>query len=328
MRLVGGIVALAALGAAASGGGGYLLARGAQAALAQHPGQVTATALAPAGFPLALGVSAQGLSLADLREGVSWQTPAAQLSAPLWAPLDWQITAQLPQKLTLAGHSFTLTAQETGARIGLGLGTDLPLRRAQITLVAPRLTHEKANTSSLAATRISGTAEETETGRYALNGEISALALPPGLSEKLAPGAALPDLIESVTLTAQAGFDRPFALATDAEPRLETLDLEKLALDWGGHALTATGALTIDAHGFPEGRITVATQDWAAWLRIAHAAGLVSRDELPLLTSLGTYLAAQSPEGRVEVPLAFAAGLMSLGPVPFGPAPRLAAQRQ
>lgn len=328
MRLVGGIVALAALGAAASGGGGYLLARGARAMLAQHPGQITAASVSAAGFPLAIGVAAQGLTLADPREGVAWQSPAAQLSAPLWAPLDWQITAQLPQKLTLGGRPFTLSAEETGARIGLGLGTDLPLRRAAVALAAPRLTQENAPAPALAATRINATAEETETGSYALKGEIAALTLPPGLAKKLAPGAALPDVIESVTLTAQAGFDHPFALVTGAEPRLETLDLQALTLGWGGHALTASGALTIDAQGFPEGRITVATRDWAAWLRIAHAAGLVSRDAIPLLTSLGTYLAAQSPEGRVEVPLAFAAGRMSLGPVPLGPAPRLAAQRQ
>jgi len=329
MRWLGAVTALAALGAAASWGGGTLLARQAAEGFARlaAEGRGGAASVSATGFPLRIGAEVTAPALDFPEAGGRWQAPSAELAAPLWAPLDWRIAATAPQKLTLAGQRFTLAATDSVATLGLGLGAALPLRRATLTLDTPRLSAENASTPALAAQDVTATATRAGDGRWQIVAGARAVALPEGLTDSLAPGAGLPDVIETVTVDATASLDTPPALMADRMPALTALDLTRVHLAWGGRALDARGAITIDADGRPEGTITLSTKDWAAWLQVAVAAGLVEAKRVPMLATLGAYLAQQSKDGAVEVPLAFAQGRMSLGPVPLGRAPVLV-QRQ
>jgi len=324
MRAVSAGLTVLALAAAASWGGGEIVARGASAAFAQlaAEGRGAVAQVSATGFPLRIGARLSGLELADPAAGLHWTVPAAQVAAPLWAPLDWRADLEVPQELEVGSQHFRLTATQAQGDLGLGLGVDLPLRRAALRLGAPALQAEAASAPALAAETLTLVATG-EGASYAIDARAQALSLPPGFAARLAPGADLPDTIEMVTAAGVLDFASPVALRQTVAPALTGLRLDAARIRWGGQEVSASGQLAIDARGRPEGTINFATKDWAGWLKVAVAAGLVRREQVPMLTSLGTYLAAQSPEGAVTVPLAFAGGLMSLGPVPLGPAPVL-----
>lgn len=328
MRLWGWGFGALALAGLASWGGGQLAARGAAGALAQlsTEGRGAVQAVAPAGFPLAIGTRLEGLTLTDPTLGGTWAIPELTATAPLWAPLSWRAVPELPIGLTLGRSQFLLAGQEAEGGLRLGLGADLPVVGASLHMTEARLTAEGATAPSLALKALDFTA--TGTGaRHALTLSANALTLPPRLAAQLAPGAGLPDVIESLSAEGAVTLATPAVLTAATLPPLTEIDLTQARLLWGGREITASGQLSIDARGVPTGTLTLATKDWAEWLAVAQAMGAVKREQMPMLMGLGAYLAGQSGSGAVEVPLAFAKGLMSLGPLPLGPAPRFS-QRQ
>jgi hypothetical protein len=280
--------------------------------------------VAATGFPARLGVSVAALHLDDPASGFRWQLPQLDLAAPVWAPLDWQAQAALPQWLTLAGQRFELTGDSAAAAARFGLGPDLPLRGAGLHLAAPSLRAEAATGPSLAAQRLDvDVTSQDDPGSYQVTARLDALALPPGLVKTLAPGAQLPDLIERLSVEASVAFVQPLAALAQTGPKLRSVSLTEAALVWDGHRLSASGGVTVAPDGTLAGTITLAVSDWPVWLDLALAAGLVPPERKPMLASMAGYLAKQSPDGAVRVPLSFANGWMSLAALPLGPAPKL-----
>lgn len=320
MRLWGWSVTVLALAGLASWGGGQLVVQGARAGLAELAvsGQGSAEAVQAMGFPLAVGAQIKGLRLTDPALG-ALEFAAVQASAPLWSPLDWRAVPDLPAQVTLAGQSFTLEADAAEGGLRLGLGADLPLANAALSLTAAALTAKGATAPVLAVQSLSLAASGAG-ARYAVEAGAQALTLPPQVSTAL----ALPNTVETFTASGTLSFAAPVALVTAALPQLTEIDLTQAHLLWGGHGVSASGKLTISAQGGPEGTILLATKDWSAWLEVAQAAGLIERERMPMLMSLGAYMAGQSGTGEVQLPLTFAKGMMSLGPLPLGPAPRFA----
>ena len=320
MRLWGWGVTVLALAGLASWGGGQLVVQGARAGLAELAvsGQGSAKAVQAVGFPLALGARLEGLRLTDPALG-TLEFAAVQASAPLWSPLDWRAVPDLPAQVTLAGQRFTLGADAAEGGLRLGLGADLPLATAALSLTAAALTAEAATAPVLAVQSLSLSATG-EGARYAVEAGVQALRLPPQVGAAL----TLPDTIETLTASGMLSFAAPIALTAATVPPLTELDLTQAQVLWGGRGVSASGKLTITAQGVPEGTIMLATKDWAAWLEVAQAAGLIERERMPMLMGLGAYMAGQSGTGEVQLPLAFAKGMMSLGPLPLGPAPRFA----
>lgn len=314
----GALVGLAGL---ASWGGGQLVAQGARAALAGGPAEVRA--VQPSGFPLAIGAQLDGLVLSDPALGAGVVFDSVQATAPLWAPLEWRARPALPAQATLFGQRFTLAGQGAEAGLKLGLAADLPVQGATLSLADARLTAQAASAPALAVQTLSFSAT-ADGPRYAVQADLAALALPPGLSARFAPGANLPDVVESVTATGTVSFAQPVALSAATLPPPTEIDLAQARMLWGGREVLASGKLAVTTQGIAEGTIMLATKDWAAWLEVAQAAGLIGAERMPMLMGLAAYMAGQSGSGEVQVPLAFANGLMSLGPLPLGPAPRFA----
>lgn len=328
MRFWGWGVALLTVAGLASWGGGQLVAQGARAGLAQlaAEGGGEAQAVQAAGFPLAIGARVDGLTLTDTALGGQWEVARLRATAPLWAPLSWSARPTLPAQVTLAGRRFALAGEGAEGTLRLGLGSDLPVRDASFTLTAVSLTYEAATVPSLAVQSLS-LAATGEGAQYAIEAKAEALALPPRLGASLAPGAKLPDVIETLGATGTLSFASPVTLTAATLPPFTEIDLTQAQIVWGGREISASGKVVISPRGLPEGTITLATKDWAAWLEVAQAAGLLERKQLPMLMGLGAFMAGQSGTGEVQLPLAFAKGMMSLGPLPLGPAPRFA-QRQ
>jgi hypothetical protein len=76
--------------------------------------------------------------------------------------------------------------------------------------------------------------------------------------------------------------------------------------------------------GVPDGRITLKITNWRDLLRVARNAGLLPEPLMPTIERAFEILAGLSgPPDTLDAPLTFANGIVSFGPVPLGPAPRL-----
>lgn len=323
MRIWTGGALVLGLGVAAVWGAGEVLEAQTRAALAQTGGAVQGT-VAAEGFPTRIGLRLSDLAMTDPGLGVSWQVPKAHVSAPVWAPLSWQVQLEMPQRLDLGGQRFTLAATRAEARFEMGAAPDLPLRKARADLAEASLTYEPAAAPSLAMQALDMTAEAMpKPGVYAVRAKAEAIGLPPRLAAALTPQARLPDVIESLSLSATATLAAPLALTSSATPEVRGLDISAADLTWGGHRLSLAGSLAVDAQGYPEGLLTLALHDWQAWLDLARGAGLIAPERAAMAQAMAGQMAAQSPDGVVRLPIGFRGGMVSLMGLPLGPAPRL-----
>jgi hypothetical protein len=142
----------------------------------------------------------------------------------------------------------------------------------------------------------------------------------------LDPAQLLPEVVEGMAVTADVTFDAPwdrFAVEV-ARPQVTALDLSDLTAQWGGIQMRAAGELTVDAEGLPEGRITLKITNWRDLLQVAGNAGLVPAPLMPTVERALEILAGLSgPRDTLDAPLTFANGVLSFGPLPLGPAPRI-----
>jgi len=321
MRIWGWGLVLAGALTTASWGAGQALTYAAREALAARGSVAAAVAI---GFPKRIGTRLSDVTQSDPASGLVWQAKGIDLSAPVWAPLDWRADLALPQSLSWTGNRFTLGGRAARLDAGFGLGLSVPLRKAAIALQQASLTAEAAHSPSLALQSLDLMLQsEGAPERYQLSGEIAALALPKGLAQMLAPKAALPDTIERLSLAATLAFDRPFGVLEPAAPLLTALDLGGAELLWDGHRIGVSGQLTVSEAGTPEGTLTIALTDWPVWLDLGIETGIFPPQRRPMLETMAAYLAKQSKDGSVQLPLSFANGAMSLAAIPLGPAPRL-----
>ena len=320
MRCVGWVVVAALAVPAAGWGLGQVMAQRARLALS-GAGFARAETVEAAGFPARFGLDIGHLMVPIGAEG-HWFAPELRASAPLRAPLHWTLEPSLPQQLTLGGMHFTLTAAKAAGAVSLASRPVLPLQAAAAQLEAPALSYDATGATVLNARAVSASLDAGKAQTYRMTLRITGLTLPQGVAAALAPRSGLPDTIEDILLSADLAFDPAPSLA-GAPADLREITLTPSRITWGDSGLTASGTVTLDANGQPQGRILLSTRDWRNWLEFLIGSGIVAPDLEQVMTSFATYLAAQSPDGSLQLPLSFSEGMMSLGPVPLGPAPRL-----
>jgi len=275
------------------------------------------------GFPGRFALTIDAISLADPATGTGWQTSSLHLTSPSYQP--WHLTATLPDPLRVQTPTATITLTATGLQADLTL-TPLPsLPLDSITLEGHRLRATSSLGWQLAAdhARLATKANPTLTNAHDLSLRLTDLALDPALRAALARGSDLPARVELITIDAVARFSAPLdRYANQTRPHLTGLTLSHGLIRWGTLTLTASGSLTTDALGRAEGRIDLAVENWQPALDAALALGLIRAETAPTLARALTLLALQSGNPRsVDLPLTLHAGLISLGPMPLGPAP-------
>lgn len=323
---------------------------GAQAMLmqARAEGWGDAQSVSMAGFPSRFDLTFEHPELRDQNGAWSWSAPFAQLFALGYSPNE--VIAYVPsgQTIRVGDQSYKMTQADLRASLTVGYSTALPLEEAVAVATDPVLTPEGGNAPTLAADQLRLAIARVDKAQGALKGaanagalvmpaaayrlgaEVVNLTLPPDLAKELAPKAGLSDKVARIHFDAIAGLREPITRASTQEglPGLMTFSLSDLSLSWDGNDLSAKGNLTIDPSGYPEGTLDIRSASWRNWIDIARGLGLVGKDEVKLLRSVGGVMAAKNPDGALEVPLTFHDGLMSLGPIPLGPAPQFLAQRQ
>lgn len=277
------------------------------------------------GFPGRVDSRIEGLSLADPRGGWAWQAGGLDILQLAYKPQ--HIIAVLTGEQVLATPYDTLRATSDTLRgsILFRPNTRLELDHMTFEVAGMKLSSDGGWTSSigkaLLATRQAASGE-----RYAHDLAVDAegLAIP-----RLAASAegVLPAAIDKVSLDATLRFDRPWDRASveGDNPVLEGVDVRDLSLVWGDLDLRGRGKLGVDAEGFAQGQLDIRARNWEQMIDVAEASGTLNRTLAGTLRSgLGLVARLSGDRNALEATLDFSGGVARIGPIPLGPAPRLA----
>jgi hypothetical protein len=333
MRAILAIIALAALGWT---GWWFVIATAKERALAawladrRAAGWVAeAEAVEVGGFPWRVDTTVRGLELANPEAGWTWSAPRFQFTTLAYQPNE--IIAIWPPRQSFATpFGATQIASETmRGSLAVAPNPRLELLRATIELADVTLAGDAGWTLGLGdAIFAARQAEGAEAAPFAYEFAFTAgeLAPPGGWTGELARGV-LDAVIETARLDLVATFDRPLdrAPVEGAPPSIERLVVRDVTLAWGRLDLRGKGALVADADGLAEGTIDLRARNWDDMLAVAERSGaLPSGVAAALRGGLGLIARLGGDRGTLEAPLVFEGGAMRLGPVPIGPAPRLA----
>lgn len=323
---------------------------GAQAMVSQarSEGWGDAKSVSLAGFPSRFDLTFDEPQLTGGDGLWHWQAPFAQLFALGYRPNE--VIAYLPsgQELDIGDRSYRLDLADMRASARVSYSPALPLEDAVAVLSKPVLTPKTGSTPEVSADQIRLAISREDKAQGALGSSASAsdlvmpgaayrlgaeavnLTLPPEIAQDLETKAGLPTTLARLHFDAVTGLQAPITRAALERglPGVMTFSLSDLSLSWGGNDLSAKGDLRIDASGYPEGTIEIRSASWRKWVEVAQKLGLIGKDEVKVVTSVGTMLAAQDPGNAVTVPLIFQNGMMRLGPIPLGAAPQFPVQRQ
>ena len=279
--------------------------------------QIDTGSLTTGGFPSRFDVHATDLTVKAPDGNLIWQAPWLETAALSYRPN--KVIAVFPPQQTLQVGAQTLTLASDGLRASLSVAATRLLAfstmtaEAQSLSLASDLGWSVTGGASVLGLRAHGPAANTFEAYLKMADVQPSLALP---SAPTAPAQVTAD----ATFTLDRPLDRLALLPT--RPGIAALMLDALTVDWGGLVLSASGDLSVDPAGIPTGTITVVAMGWRDGIGLLAEAGLVPAGMLQTLTSMAGMLAGA--DGALTLPLTFANGNMALGPVPLGPAPRIA----
>ncbi|MEI2807037.1 DUF2125 domain-containing protein [Albidovulum sp.] len=298
---------------------------GAEAAIARMRAEGTADVAAfdLAGFPARFDITLQAPSLASGDGSFRWSAPELRLYALSYRPQ--HLIAVLPpeQHLGIGQETIAVTSDELSASAVFGLASAAPLDHAQAVGKAVVLSSDAG--WGLAADEVRAAVRRGADKTVQRVGiELLGLTLSGLPAEVVTAGGALPARGERFHLDATLGLDRPLdRFAAAGGLRVRSAEITALALDWGPAGLTGQGAVALSAEGIPEGRIDLSLRNWRRVLRLGVALGLLRPETAPTVERAAESLARIGGNPEVlTLPLVFAGGRMSLGPIPLGPAPR------
>lgn len=270
------------------------------------------------GFPSRFDTTVTDLSLVSGDGQIAWRGPFVQIFALSYQPN--KIIAALPQNFEMDLQSQRIAVANDRLRLSGAVTASTDLALSDITVEAAQVAIRSPVAGvirfdrALAALRQSQQVADT----YDTYLEVNQLTLAD-------VAAQWPDTIIRLAIDGAVSFDRPLdrhvLSGSDAEPALRAVDLRNLTMDLPDMSLTATGQVTIDALGVPEGRITFRTAQWRRLIDYLVAADVIAPDMQRTVTNVAQAMVAGGDV--LALPVTFQNGFMSVGPLPLGPAPRL-----
>jgi hypothetical protein len=278
------------------------------------------------GFPSRFDTTLTDVRLADPDTGVAWSAPFVQFLSLAYKP--YQVIAVLPESHVFSTPLQTTTIRHDRARGSLFLepSTALPLDRAVIVINGLAASSTLGWDVTLDEGRFAAEKAAAISNGYRVGAELTRLSPSVTTRRRLDPAGVLPATIEKMHLDATLHFTAPWdrRAIEVARPQFTEIELDDLSARWGDVTFKVAGKLSVDATGTPAGRLTVRAVEWRRLLQMAIGTGLVAEAFQPALEKALELMA--SLEGRpdtLDAPLTFGNGLVSLGPIPLGPAPRL-----
>jgi hypothetical protein len=273
------------------------------------------------GFPNRFDLTVDAPRLDDPQTGYGWTAPFVQVLSLSYKP--WHVIAALPNEQTVQTPDgpVSITSGKLQASLVVVPGTALTLDR--LTVVGEGL-GISSGWGTLGAGTLRFATRQTAPGGKAHEIGLELLGITP--DPRLT--AALPDLpgeVERLHVDANVTLTAPLdRSAGETRPMPERVEVREIQLVWGPLALFGKGEVTASDQGLAEGRIDLRLTNWQQAVPLAVAAGLIKPEVAPTWENVLAALAAQSGDpADLDLPLVFANGRMSLGPLPLGPAPVL-----
>lgn len=276
--------------------------------------------VATTGFPAQFELVVTDVELAH--SDWTWQGARLDMKADSLHPLAVNVTLPQEQTLRIAGQTLRVTSEDwqaeasvrPTARLSFGSGS---LRMGRTEIVSDD--GWQLGLRRLAATLalVAG-----QTASYDARIEAEDIVLPAALRNRIDPQGQLGPQIALVSGMAELTLAQPLDRNLQGRlPDLDRLALDDLRLAWGPVTAQMAGEIAVDAAGIPTGQITLRTRQWETVVDLLIAADVIDAGIADTVTGLAGFMA--DADGMLTIPAAFRDGVMLLGPVPVGPAPRL-----
>lgn len=278
------------------------------------------------GFPGRLDTRMTQVQLADPATGVAAFLPWLEISSPAWAPTRLVMVWPPEQVLAVPEERLDIAAGDMRASLEVAPDGRFTLRRSSATVEGLAIRGESGWSAMLDRGIFATRASEGRTHHHDIIARMEGYTSPREIRRLLDPAGLLPEAIERMEIDVTLGFDRPLDLSVIevARPDLTAVELRDLHAVWGEMRLRAAGALQVALDGTPEGRITVQATNWREMVGVAVQAGWLPVDLAPSVERGLAFLSrATGDPNRLDAPLVFSGGRVSLGILPLGPAPRL-----
>jgi hypothetical protein len=275
------------------------------------------------GFPSRFDATLSDLRFATPDGSFIWEAPFFQALMLSYRPNEVIAVWPARQTLSFSGIPHTLAARDLRASLAFDLSSALDL--AAVTLESAPLLLSRDDGWSLGAERLLFALRDMPVAErpnsYDIYLDIDGLAPPEPLRAALDTDGALPATLGQSLIDLDIVTTAPLNLRPPSAPvRLQSLSVARAAMQWGSLQLGASGSISIDSRGIPDGRIDLTIRDWDRAISMAVALGWVEEGVAPTWRNIAATLADGGEE--LTLPLAFRNGFMSIGPVPLGPAPR------
>ncbi len=326
-RLLGGVVILALVWC----GWWWIAANGLERSLSAWLEQRRAVgwqadvrSIETTGFPLEITAILEAPALADPQTGVAVQASSLRLEAPAYWP--GYATLIFPTDAILVATPlgrWSLTADAAIADLRLRPGAALEVE--SMALTSRPWTISDADGETLRADGLNVSAQQIAAAQY----DLSVLA--PGLR----PGAALRDRLrvpedwpltfEAFALDMDVTFDRPWdrRAIEERRPQPRQIVIRTASAEWGELQIKAAADLDVDEDGIPTGTLSLQARNWREMLALAETAGVLSAGlRAQAERGLATLAGLTGNPNAIDVQLNFAGGLVAVGFIPIGPAPR------
>ncbi len=278
------------------------------------------------GFPNRFDTTITDLNIADPNQGWAWIASQFQVLSLSYKPNHFIAVWPEAQVVSTPHKKYQINSSDMRASMVFEPNTTLAIDRITLTLenlkIATSADEQSAISSAVFATRQSDTLDFAHDIAFDAKNFLPSKTL----KSLIDPKSLLPAEFETVTVKLTAAFDAPWdRLAVEGrKPNLTQLDLTSLDAKWGEMQLQATGQVAVDAQGYPTGNISVRAKNWQDMIELAISTGaLDAATGRSLEKGLGLVALLSGNKNTLDVPLGFSNRIMSIGPIPIGPAPRL-----
>ncbi|MBY6066716.1 DUF2125 domain-containing protein [Leisingera aquaemixtae] len=288
--------------------------------------QAEYAALETQGYPFRHQTRISRPALADPRTGAAWRADWLELDSPAAWPgrleLHFPATAQ-----RLSYFDQTVVIAADGLQASLHLKPGVALELEQMAAVADSWQIARGGETVLSGAALDLRMAQTDRPEaYLITADAREFAPRAAWRRLLAASAPLPERFDTLALQMTVAFDTPWdrTALEQRRPQPRRIDLKLADARWGDLRLKATGALTVDEQGLPEGEIALQAENWRGLVLMAERSGALA----PALRGtvervLGLLAEASGNPRNLDITLGFSDGYVSLGPLPLGHAPRL-----
>lgn len=278
------------------------------------------------GFPNRFDTTINDLYLADPNYGWAWIAPQFQILSLSYTPNHFITVWPATQVIATPHKKYNISNTDMRASLVFEPNSTLALDRSTLNIENLKITTSKDEESTIKSALLS--TRQSETIEYAHDLAFDAKGFTPSKTLKawIDPKSILPVLFETVSIKSTIAFDGPWdrTAIEGIKPILTGIDLASFNAQWGEMQLQATGNVTVDAEGYPTGKISIRAKNWQDMIRLVVASGALNASVGKSLEQGLSLLALLSGnKNTLDVPLSFSNRTMSLGPIPIGPAPRL-----